>query len=431
MLGWKIVEQGAYRIPLKALSSDEEGLLSTFLSNVSLQESELSSIKAELDSFAHSQGIYLDHGQLGYLSEYLFHHVFGFAFLDFLLKDDSIEEISIPQVGKNAYVFIRKKGWQKVNAMFTTEEAVMETANKMAKSCGRRITYKSPRLDAVLPDGSRLHASLFPISGGELTIRKFRQSPFSPHELFSSSTYPLEALSFLSFVFQSDLSILIAGNTASGKTTSLNSFFSYVPLNERVVITEQTPEINIPHEHVVRLVASPESGVGMSDIIYDTFRMRPDRLIVGEARSAQEVNALFDSLLAGQARGCYATFHANSSSEALKRLSLLGISELDLKAIDLVVVQKRMLRYDPKERKNAELRRMLEIFDVKEGKQVFMFNGKGWKERSTLSLSRISSSLGITAKELSAQRKARESFIRKQRDFSSFVSAFQKEFYGL
>lgn len=431
MLGWEVAEEGDYKIPLKKLSKDEEELLCFFLSKISLKSPVLSEIKAELDSFAGSQGVYIDQSQLNYLSDYLFHHVFGFAFLDFLLKDDSIEEISVPSVGKNAYVFVRKKGWQKVNARFTSEEAVMETANKMAKSCGRRITYKNPRLDAVLPDGSRLHASLFPISGGEITIRKFRQSPFSPHELFSSSTYPLEALSFLSFAFQSDLSILIAGNTASGKTTSLNSFFSFVPLTERVIITEQTPEINIPHEHIVRLVASPESGVGMSDIIYDTFRMRPDRLIVGEVRSASEVNALFDSLLAGQARGCYATFHANSSSEALKRLLLLGVSELDLKAVDFVVVQKRTLSYAPALRRNAELRKMLEIFDLKENRKVFLFDGKKWKEGSRASLSRIADSLGITYKELSAQRKLREAFIRKKNDFMGFVSGFQKEFYGL
>ena len=139
---------------------------------------------------------------------------------------------------------------------------------------------------------------------------------------------------------------MISGNTASGKTTTLNALFSFVPANERVLIAEETPEIMIPHAHQMRLVASREMGIGLKDLVYDTLRMRPDRMIVGEVRSREEAGALFDVLLAGQARGCYATFHAQSAEEARSRFRHLGVNPEDLSSLDCIVVQRRMLRYE-------------------------------------------------------------------------------------
>ncbi len=305
----------------------------------------------------------------------------------------------------------------------------------MSRKLGRHITIQNPRLDAMLPDGSRLHASLSPISAGEITIRKFRERPFSPRELCENGTFDPSAMAFLSLVMQGDNSVIIAGNTASGKTTSMNALFSFVPAGERVLITEQTPEINIPHEHQLRLVANSDMGIGLNDLVYDSLRMRPDRMIVGEIRNRDEASALFDVLLAGQARGSYATMHAQSVSECLGRLRSFGIKDMDLESIDCVVIQRRMLVYDPKKKRNAEVRRVVEIAEVENGpKTLFSMDGKksvdGFGKSSLLT--RVADNFGMSGKEIVSELKRREKLLmRLEKEFTQFYSGVQKELYGI
>lgn len=442
MLGWKITEGGEYRVPLPRLSEEEEELVSAVeghfrnearSKDFSSREEVLNSIKGIVLRTAQSEGIFLDREQVSYLPEVCFLHIYGFAFIEKLLEDPSIEEISIIGVGKPAYVYVRREGWKQANAQFTSLDALTDVINKMGKNIGRRITLQRPKLNAILPDGSRLHASLPPLSAGELTIRRFTESPFSPPELVESGAFPVRAIAFLSFIMQADMSLIISGNTASGKTTTLNSLFSFIPADERIVITEESPEINIPHPHKARLVANEEMGVSLRELVYDTLRMRPDRLIVGEVRNAEEVGALFDALLGGQARGCYATFHANSAEETLRRLKFFGVSEADFSSIDAIIVQRRMLRYDPRKRKNTEVRRMAEFCFGPSHRPVISYdaNSDSWKEKNAGELfSALSSSLGLSEKELSRGLRERESFLKKKRAFPDFFEEYQRKFYG-
>jgi len=442
MLGWKISDGGEYRVSLPRLSGEEEGLVSRVEANFrnearsadfSSRAEVLNSIRSIVLRTAQSEGIFLDKEQTRYLPEMCFLHIYGFAFLDKLLEDSSIEEISIIGVNQPAYVYIRKEGWKSVNAQFTSQEALTDVINKMGRNIGRRITLQRPKLNAILPDGSRLHASLPPLSAGELTIRRFTDSPFSPPELVESGAFPSRAIALLSLLMQADMSLIISGNTASGKTTTLNSLFSFVPSDERIVITEESPEINIPHPHKARLVANEEMGVSLRELVYDTLRMRPDRLIVGEVRNAEEVGALFDALLGGQARGCYATFHAQSAEETLRRLKFFGVSEEDFGSIGAIVVQRRMLRYDQEKRKNTEVRRMVEFCFGPSKKAVLSYEmgSDSWKEKEEKEfLSSISSSLGLSGKEISHELKERETFLRKRRAFADFFSEYQGRFYG-
>jgi len=228
---------------------------------------------------------------------------------------------------------------------------------------------------------------------------------------------------------QCDCSILIGGNTASGKTTTLNAFFSFIPGNERVVITEETPEINIPHGHQLRLVANREMGITLKDLVYDTLRMRPDRMIVGEVRNREETEALFDVLLAGQARGSYATFHAQSVDEALSRLRSFGIREDDLSSIDCIVVQRRMLTYDPKKRRNTEVRRVVEMAEVEGGTMLYR-HGHGMRYGRLLE--RVAESFGLGKKEMLSELGRRRKLIMKSDgDFMAFYRAVQMDLYGL
>ncbi|MGB9719254.1 MAG: CpaF family protein [Candidatus Anstonellales archaeon] len=446
MLGWRILPEGEYRIEMPQLSEDEELMVEVVeerfkevarLREMSNKEEIIEAIKETLQNAAGEEGIYLDSDQEEYISKVAYHHIYGFAFIDELLKDGNIEEISIIGLGRPAYVYIRKQGWKKVNAAFMDEKALMDVINKMAKTLGRRITLQNPRLDTMLPDGSRLHASLPPISDGEITIRRFRDRPFSPKEIVELKTASYETMALLSLLMQSDSSILVAGNTASGKTTTMNAIFSFVPLNERVLITEETPEINIPHAHKVRMVANKEMNVSLMDLVYDSLRMRPDRIIVGEVRNKEEARALVDVLLGGQARGAYATFHAQSANEALLRLESFGISEMDLNSIDAILVQRRMLIYDLKQRKNIEVRKVVELSIVENAHAlpIIKYNPAkdAWEEKEIEKIfPMLSEKLGIDEKEMKKEYEKRKKEIEKAPvEFNEFFANVQRAFYGL
>ncbi len=437
VLGWRILKDTDYSVDLPALSGDEEELIAateerfkevTRSRNAGSREESEKLIEEMLIRTAEEKGIYLDREQQDYLCRVAAMHIYGFAFMEPLMEDPEIEEISVIGPQKPIYVYLRKKGWRRVNACFEDERAITDMINRMARDVGRHITLQNPRLDAMLPDGSRLHGSLPPVSQGEITIRRFRDRPYSPRELAENGTLGMEALALLSVLMQCDSSIVIAGNTASGKTTTLNALFSFVPGNERVVITEETPEINIPHSHQLRLVANRDMGISLKELVYDSLRMRPDRMIVGEVRNKEEVEALFDVLLAGQARGSYATLHAQSAEEALSRLRSFGIRDMDMESIDCVVVQRRMLLYDPCKRRNTEVRQVVEIAELDKGLRSLYPNGKIKESRL---LEKAARSFGLSKKEMLAELKQRKGLIsRASTDYLEFYGEIQKRLYG-
>jgi len=445
MLGWKILKDGEYKLTLPRLSDEEEGMIGVVeerfkeaarVREMKSPEESKAFMKELLLNAAEENSIYLEKEQMDYLASAAYLHVYGFAFMDLLIADPEIEEISVIGLENPVYVYIRNTGWKNVNVCFTTEKAIIDVVNKMAAGLGRHITMQNPRLDAMLPDGSRLHASLPPISPGEITIRKFRSKPFSPRELYEVNSTTDEALAFLSLVMQSDNSVLVGGNTGSGKTTLLNALFSFVPGNERILIAEETPEINIPHEHQLRLVANRDMNISLKDLMYDTLRMRPDRMIVGEVRNKTEFEALFDVLLAGQARGSYATLHSQGAVEATQRMKSFGIDEMDLETVDCIVIQRRMLLYDPKKRKNIEVRKMTEIAEMNKGpKLLFAFDRKTGKlkfRNGGKLLERVADSFGMSMKEIKNEWKLRTKLIGKVGPgFTPFFKEFQGKMYGI
>lgn len=440
MLGWSILKEGHYRLSLPILSKAEEELIvaieeqfkdATRARRVENEKESEDLLRRLIFSYAEEHGIYLDEDQADYLTRIATLNIYGLGPLEELLADRRIEEISVIGLNKPIYVYLREHGWKTVNCAFTEERAVIDTVNKMASAIGRRITLQNPRIDAMLKDGSRLHASLPPISDCEITIRKFREQPFSPPELIVNSTIPSEAMALLSLLMGGDNSIIIAGNTASGKTTTLNALFSFIPCKERVVITEETPEINIPHPHQIRLVANKEMGLSLSDLVYDTLRMRPDRMIVGEVRNKMEVEALFDVLLAGQARGAYATFHAQSADEAIARFRSYGIAQNDMRSVDSIVVQKRMLAYNPRNRTCSEIRKVTEIGGPDGIYYRYGKNGGFNKKMRSVLIERAADGLHISHKELKQELAAREKLLKRiHGGFHQAFSKIQKAFYN-
>ncbi len=379
------IDGAGYSLPAEStsFSREHEKLLEMLLKEY-LSESPESSgdavriqtrLKAILARLSEDYGVEVEKNAGSALVDVAFKNVSGFGVFDYLLADDELEEISVVGVNKPVYVFHKTRGWLKTNCVLTSEAFAVNTINKMARALGRRITYQNPRLNAMLPNGARLHACISPLTlnGVELTIRKFREKPFTILDLINFNTLDANLAAFLWLAAYADASILVAGNTGSGKTTFLNALFSFIPLSDRVVVTEETPEIRIPHEHQVRIVANEELDIPLRAVVKDTLRMRPDRVIIGEVRDASEAQALFDSLLAGQARGSYATFHAGSAREALARLTAFGARPEDLNAIDLLVILRRATIYDKKAKKQREVRRVVEVAEVVDGAPVKLF----------------------------------------------------------
>lgn len=451
MLDWCIRKTGAgYTLPLPPLSAEEESVVEA-VSEEFREISKHKSLEGGRDAVIHEilsahcrrSNIHIEKDQEDYLAAYINANIFGFCGIEYVLQDDTVEEIGIIGVEKPVYVYKSGEGWMPTNLYFRTEEGTVDLINKMARPLGRRVTYQSPRLNAVLPDGSRLHASIPPISEVEMTIRKFRSAPISASDLIKLGTYSAEAIAFLSAVFQSDFNVIIAGNTASGKTSTLNALFSFIPLNERILVIEETPEINIPHPHRMKLISNAELSIDMQSLVQDSLRMRPDRVIVGEVRTPDEVRALIETILSGQARGSYATFHAQSAEEVLKRLMSLGIIQIDLSAIDFIVVQRRITRYNRETKEHWEERKGIEIVEVAGEKPdlipLFTYDLEANTMRSAIErsqkLNEIAASFSLSRDELIEEIKRRAEMLsamaREELSFEQSVQKLQKDLFGL
>ncbi len=331
------------------------------------EEAKPRALEESLRRYCRAHLLELDAEQHNYLLRILSLLVFGFGAISELLGNGNLEEIAVIGLGKNkpVYVYDKKLGWLQTNLYFCDETTLKNLVNKMSRAIGRRLSMQTPKLNAALPSGERICATIPPVSvsGPSLTIRKFRENPFTPMDLLNTGTISASALAFLQFALQTDCSMLICGNTGSGKTSTLNALFNFVPESERIIITEETPEINLRHKHVVRLNVADGLQIRMPELIVDTLRMRPDRVIVGEIRNSEEAKSFIDTLLAGQGKGSYATFHAQSANEALIRMKSLGIEEIDLGSIDLILVQRRW-NVIGKNSEHKEIRRITEIAEV-------------------------------------------------------------------
>jgi len=294
----------------------------------------------------------------------------GYGLIDDLIKDDNLEEIMIVGPKKPVYVFHREFEMMTTNIEFFSEQEIEDLINKMAREVGRRVDVASPLLDARLSDGSRVNATIPPasISGGTITIRKFRADPYSIVDLIRMGTITSEAAAFLWVCVDGmgvkPANILISGGTGSGKTTLLNVLAAFVPDRERVITIEDTAELNLPINHWIRLESRPpglEGGgeVKMDILTKNSLRMRPDRIIVGEIRH-EEAFTLFTAMNTGH-DGTMGTVHANSPEETIIRLTSppMNVPNIMMSGLDIIVVEHRY--YD---RKKGTIRRISEIAEV-------------------------------------------------------------------
>ncbi len=246
-----------------------------------------------------------------------------------LLEDPTVTEILINGFDS---IFVERKGkLEKTNARFKSEDDLRTAVNNIAQSVGRRITDDEPRLDARLPDRSRIHAVLPPMARNGLTvsIRKFTQNKISFKDYIKLGACTPDVANFLEICMFLGKNILVSGGTGSGKTTLLGLMCSRIPKGQRVIVIEDASELTIDYEHCVffetRLANEGGQGeVSMEDLLKSSLRLRPDRIIVGEVRGSEGME-LLQAMNTGH-KGCLGTIHANSPEDALVRLEALAMS---------------------------------------------------------------------------------------------------------
>jgi len=368
-----------YILPDQILSFDEIDLINSVIDDYKIDiglEKEAQNLKSEklpelvrqeleniLVNHCYIEKIELETDQFNYILDITYNNLYNFGALTSLLHDDSLEEITIIGENKPVYVYHRLFGWLETNLVYISSKTLKDLVNKLSWDTNKYITLKNPLLDATIIGKSRMNAIINPITDSvSVTIRKFTEKPFTISDLIKRNTLSLEALSFLSLVFLTDSNVFVVGNTGSGKTTTLNTLLSFVPSDERFVIVEEVREINIPHEHKVYTLVNQDLGINIESLVINTLRMRPDRVVIGEVRSKEESRAIIDSMLCGQAKGTYTTFHSQNSKEALQRLVSYGVLENDLGVIDLIIVQRRYNSYN--NGKINDLRNITEICEV-------------------------------------------------------------------
>ena len=289
-----------------------------------------------------------------------------------LLKDESITEV---MVNSHKEIWVEKGGKvYKSNAAFPDEDAVRAAANNIAQSVGRRIDENNPRLDARLPNGYRIHIVLPPCArkGTTIAIRKFSSVQFTFEDYIRFGTMSLDSARFLDICMHLGKNVLVSGGTGSGKTTLLSVLCNRIPKGQRIIVIEDSSELQIEYEHLVFFETQManeigQGGVSIQDLLKSSLRLRPDRIIVGEVRGGEALE-LIQAMNTGH-KGCLGTVHANSASDAIVRLEALAqgaeskLSEKALQhqigsAIDLIV---QISRYQDGSRRIGSISEVLGV----------------------------------------------------------------------
>ncbi len=263
----------------------------------------------------------------------------GYGPLDPLLADADITEVMC-----NAYddIWVERNGRiERAETKFIDNAQYRQVIEKIVSSVGRRVDESSPMVDARLPDGSRVNAIVPPlaINGAVLTIRKFSKDPFTAKDLINFGTWTLDLVTAMDAAVRGKLNILVSGGTGTGKTTNLNVLSSFIPDGERIITIEDSAELQLQQPHVITLETRPPNAEGtgqvsIRELVKNSLRMRPDRIIVGECRAAEALDML-QAMNTGH-EGSMTTVHANSARDALSRLEtmvLMAGFDLPVRAI--------------------------------------------------------------------------------------------------
>jgi flagellar protein FlaI len=386
--------------------------------------------------------------KLDFYAEIVVREMIGYGLLDTLVKDDKLEEIMVLGPNRSVYVFHRDYDMLKTNIVFGEDEDIVNLVSRMARDVNRRVDSQNPLLDARLPDGSRVNATIKPISadGATLTIRKFRSDPLTIIDLIRFNTISSELAAFLWTAVDGlgafPANILVSGGAGSGKTTALNCLAAFIPTRERILTIEDTLELNLPVEHIIRFETRPPGPemageITMDMLLKNSLRMRPDRIIVGEIRHA-EAFTLFSALNTGH-RGGLGTVHANSAGETITRLLSppMNVPPIMLNALDFIAVELRIF-----DRRKGTIRRISELAEVTglSGGTPQMQILYEWEPTSDMIrrnnttsryLQELQRYTGLSKEDIDAEMKKRQSFLEELnanniRSIKKVITEFQK-----
>jgi pilus assembly protein CpaF len=332
-------------------------LLGPTLYDAQVDEQELANrVRQTLQQVIEAEQIMLGTGDRNRLTEEVLDEILGHGPIERFLRDRQVTEI---MVNGHDQIYVERAGQiVAVDASFTDDGHLRRTIDKIVGRVGRRIDESSPMVDARLLDGSRVNAVIAPVAldGPMLTIRKFAADPFQVTDLINFGTMSLQTAGLLDACVRGRLNILISGGTGSGKTTTLNVVSGFIPSDERIVTIEDAAELQLHQDHVVRMETRPRNIEGKGeittrDLVKNSLRMRPDRIIVGEVRDGAALEML-QAMNTGH-DGSLTTLHANGPRDALSRLETMvlmagielparAIREQAASAIDLIVHQSRL-----------------------------------------------------------------------------------------
>jgi len=298
---------------------------------------------------------------------YIIRDFLGYGKIDVLMYDPMIEDISCDAPRVPIYIYHRNYESLKTNISFSSEAELDSFVIQLAQKCGRHISIARPLMDATMPDGSRIQACLsreVSSMGSNFTIRRFREEPLTPSHLVEFNTISPEIAAYFWLAIENGASAVLAGGTASGKTTSLNALCLFIPPEMKIVSIEDTREINLPHPNWIASVTregTAESGegskVGMFDLLKAALRQRPEYILVGEIRGEEAV-VLFQAMATGHT--VYSTMHADSIFSVVHRLEgdPINIPRIQLQALNIVAIQ-AMIRIGRK-----RVRRIKKIVEI-------------------------------------------------------------------
>jgi pilus assembly protein CpaF len=347
------------------------------------------SIETHFNQLLAEEGLVFTRADRARLLEWVVADILGYGPLEPLLQDEAITEV---MVNGPKRVYIERRGLIELSeVVFENEAHLRRIIDRIVSPLGRRVDESSPMVDARLPNGDRVNATIPPLAldGPTLTIRKFAQTPYTVQDLLANGTLSTQLVAFLKACVEARVNMVISGGTGTGKTTLLNVVSAFIPTHERIVTIEDTAELQLKREHIVRLEYRPPNVEGQGEVtirrlVINALRMRPDRIVVGEARGGEALDML-QAMNTGH-DGSLTTIHSNSPRDTLRRIETMvlmagmdlphrAIREQLASAIELVVHLERM---------RDGTRKVVQVTEVQgmEGESIvmqdlFMFKQKG------------------------------------------------------
>jgi flagellar protein FlaI len=308
-------------------------------------------LRKSIESLLLSRGIKLKEVSKERIMYYLIRDFVGYGLIDVMMIDPQIEDVSCDGTRVPIYIFHRKFQSMRSNLIFKNDDEANSFIIGLAQKCGKTISVADPMLDATVPDGSRLQATLareVTTRGTSFTIRRFRDNPFTPVDMMKMKTMSVDIVAYLWLAIEHGESMFVVGGTASGKTTTLNALFLFIPPQSKIVSIEDTREINLPHENWIAGLTRQGGGgkggtktvsdIDMFELMRAAMRQRPQYLIVGEVRG-KEAYTLFQAMATGKT--VYSTIHADSVRSMVHRLENppIELPRLLLSSLNLVLLQ--------------------------------------------------------------------------------------------